>query len=96
MKVVLDGDEYVISGEKCWIINVEYVNIIIVIVVNGIEENGRKCIFVFIVFIMSEGLMILSFYDKMGVCVFNICEIVFDGVCVLKENIFGDVNKGFK
>ncbi|MGQ0454426.1 acyl-CoA dehydrogenase family protein [Bacillus sp. SS-TM] len=46
---VLDGDEYVISGEKCWITNAEYANTIIVTAVNGVEENGRKRISAFIV-----------------------------------------------
>ena len=44
----------------------------------------------------SEGLTISSPYDKMGVRASNTCEIVLDGVRVPKENILGDVNKGFK
>ena len=95
-KAVLDGDEYVISGEKCWITNAEYANTIIVTAVNGIEENGRKRISAFIVPTTSEGLTISSPYDKMGVRASNTCEIVLDGVRVPKENILGDVNKGFK
>ena len=95
-KAVLDGDEYVISGEKCWITNAEYANTIIVTAVNGVEENGRKRISAFIVPTTSEGLTISSPYDKMGVRASNTCEIVLDGVRVPKENILGDVNKGFK
>ncbi len=84
-KAVLDGDEYVISGEKCWITNAEYANTIIVTAVNGIEENGRKRISAFIVPTTSEGLTISSPYDKMGVRASNTCEIVLDGVRVPKE-----------
>lgn len=95
-KAILDGDEYVISGEKCWITNAEYANTIIVTAVNGVEDNGRKRISAFIVPTTSEGLTISSPYDKMGVRASNTCEIVLDGVRVPKENILGDVNKGFK
>ena len=78
------------------ITNAEYANTIIVTAVNGIEENGRKRISAFIVPTTSEGLTISSPYDKMGVRASNTCEIVLDGVRVPKENILGDVNKGFK
>ena len=78
------------------ITNAEYANTIIVTAVNGVEENGRKRISAFIVPTTSEGLTISSPYDKMGVRASNTCEIVLDGVRVPKENILGDVNKGFK
>ncbi|YAR63613.1 acyl-CoA dehydrogenase family protein [Bacillus cytotoxicus] len=95
-KAILDGDEYVINGEKCWITNAEYANTIIVTAVNGVDENGRKRISAFIVPTISEGLTISSPYDKMGVRASNTCEIVLEDVRVPRENILGDVNKGFK
>ncbi|MBO9129286.1 acyl-CoA dehydrogenase [Bacillus sp. 165] len=94
-KAVLDGDEYVINGEKCWITNAEYANTIIVTAVNGVDEKGKKRISAFIVHTNSEGLKITSPYEKMGVRASNTCEIILDNVRVPRENILGDENKGF-
>lgn len=94
-KAILDGDEYIISGEKCWITNAEYSNTIIVTAVNGVDERGKKKISAFIVPTNAEGLSISSPYDKMGVRASNTCEIILDQVRVPRENILGDENKGF-
>ncbi|WP_416826123.1 acyl-CoA dehydrogenase [Ectobacillus polymachus] len=94
-KAVLDGDEYVISGEKCWITNAEYANTIIVTAINGVDERGKKKISAFIVPTNSEGITISSPYDKMGVRASNTCEIILDQVRVPRENILGDEDKGF-
>lgn len=94
-KAVLIGDEYVISGEKCWITNAEYAGTVIVTADSGRDERGKKRISAFIVPTDSEGLKISSPYDKMGVRASNTCEIILDNVRVPKENILGDPLKGF-
>ncbi|MEH7080982.1 acyl-CoA dehydrogenase family protein, partial [Bacillus velezensis] len=48
-RAVLDGDEYVITGEKCWITNAQYANTIIVTAYTSIDERGKKNICAFIV-----------------------------------------------
>ena len=87
-KAILDGDEYVISGEKCWITKCRVCKYNIVTAVNGVEENGRKRISAFIVPTTSEGLTISSPYDKMGVRASNTCEIVLDGCNVCRKKIY--------
>lgn len=96
MKVIINGDKYVINGEKCWIMNVSYVWMVIVIVVIGKSKEGKNIIFVLIVLIDIFGFMIMSLYDKMGVCGLNIVEILFEDVRVFVCNLFGDLIKGFK
>ncbi len=95
-KAVLDGDEYVINGEKCWITNAEYARTIIVTAVTGKDESGKNIISAIIVPTNTKGLTINSNYEKMGVRGSNTSEILLDNVRVPKENLLGDPKKGFK
>ncbi|HSH25062.1 MAG TPA: acyl-CoA dehydrogenase [Massilibacterium sp.] len=94
-KAVLDGDEYVINGEKCWITNAEYARQIIVTAVTGKNESGRNTISAIIVPTDTPGVTIHSNYEKMGVRGSNTCEIILDNVRVPRENLLGDPDKGF-
>lgn len=93
---VLDGDEYVINGEKCWITNAQYSRQVIVTAVTGKDERGKNIISAIIVPTDTPGFTIRSNYDKMGVRASNTCELVFENVRVPKENVLGDPQKGFK
>lgn len=94
-KAVVDGDEYVINGEKCWITNAEYARQIIVTAVTGKDEKGRNKISAIIVPTDTQGVTINSNYEKMGVRGSNTCEIILDNVRVPRENLLGDPEKGF-
>ncbi|MFG6120774.1 MULTISPECIES: acyl-CoA dehydrogenase [Thalassobacillus] len=91
----LEGDEYVINGEKSWITNAGYARSITVTAVSGKREDGKNVISAFIVPADTPGLTINSNYDKMGVRASNTCEIILEDVRVPKENILGDPEKGF-
>ncbi|KGX92030.1 acyl-CoA dehydrogenase [Pontibacillus halophilus JSM 076056 = DSM 19796] len=94
-KAVLEGDEYVINGEKSWITNASYARSITVTAVSGKRENGKPIISAFLVPADTKGLTISSNYDKMGVRGSNTSEIILEDVRVPKENILGDETKGF-
>ncbi|KHD86271.1 acyl-CoA dehydrogenase [Heyndrickxia ginsengihumi] len=94
-KAVLDGDEWVINGEKCWITNAEYSRQVIVTAVTGKRDDGRNIISAIIVPTDSPGITISSNYEKMGVRGSNTCQIVLDHVRVPRENLLGDEKKGF-
>jgi alkylation response protein AidB-like acyl-CoA dehydrogenase len=94
-KAVLDGDEWVINGEKCWITNAEYSRQVIVTAVTGKKDNGRNIISAIIVPTNTPGVTITSNYDKMGVRGSNSCQIVLEDVRVPRENLLGDEKKGF-
>lgn len=95
-KAVLDGDEYVINGEKCWITNAGHARQVIVTAVTGKDEKGKNIISALIVPTDTPGFTIRCDYDKMGVRASNTCELVFENVRVPKENVLGDPTKGFK
>ncbi|MCL6585593.1 MAG: acyl-CoA dehydrogenase [Anoxybacillus sp.] len=95
-RAVLDGDEYVINGEKCWITNAGHARQVIVTAVTGKDERGKNIISAIIVPTNTPGFTIRCNYDKMGVRASNTCELVFENVRVPKENVLGDPTKGFK
>ncbi len=94
-RAVLDGDEWVINGEKCWITNASYSRQIIVTAVTGKKDNGRNIVSAIIVPANTPGVTISSNYDKMGVRGSNTCEIILENVRVPRENLLGDEKKGF-
>ncbi|ASK63424.1 acyl-CoA dehydrogenase [Virgibacillus phasianinus] len=93
---VLEGDDYIINGEKCFITNASYAATIIATAVTGKDDRGKNIISAIIVPTDTDGVTITDNYDKMGVRGSNTAEIVFDNVRVPKENLLGDPNKGFK
>jgi alkylation response protein AidB-like acyl-CoA dehydrogenase len=95
-KAVLDGNEYVINGEKCWITNALYSNTVIVTAVTGRDERGKNIISALVVPTNTPGFTINCNYDKMGVRASNTCELILENVRVPKENLLGDSTKGFK
>ncbi|WP_079530018.1 acyl-CoA dehydrogenase [Halobacillus hunanensis] len=95
-RAVLEGDQYVINGEKCWITNAKYADTITVTAVSGKREDGRNIISAFIIPRDTPGMKISSPYEKMGVRGSNTCEIILEDVKVPKENILGDPQGGFK
>lgn len=92
---VIDGDDYIINGEKCWITNAGYARQIIVTAVTGKREDGKKIISSIIVPTNTPGVTINCNYDKMGVRGSNTCEIVLENVRVPRTNLLGDEKRGF-
>ncbi|RFU70429.1 acyl-CoA dehydrogenase [Peribacillus saganii] len=95
-RAVLDGEEYVINGEKCWITNAGYARTITVTAVSGKDEKGKNIISAFIVPTDAKGVTINCNYEKMGVRASNTCEIILEDVRIPRENLLGDPQKGFK
>ncbi|WP_102348566.1 acyl-CoA dehydrogenase [Bacillus sp. Marseille-P3661] len=95
-KAVLDGDEYVINGEKCWITNAGYAKTVTVTAVTGKDSRGKNIISALIVPTNSNGFKITSPYEKMGVRGSNTSELILEDVRVPKENVLGDPTGGFK
>lgn len=93
---VLNDDEYIINGEKCFITNASFSKTIIVTAITSKDEKGKNIISAFIVPTDSDGMTITSNYDKMGVRGSDTAEVVLNNVRVPKKNLLGDPQKGFK
>lgn len=92
---VIDGNDYIINGEKCFITNASFAKIIIVTAVTSKDKQGKSMISSIIVPTDTKGVTITSNYDKMGVRGSDTAEIVLENVRVPRTNVLGEEHKGF-
>ena len=97
-KAVLDGDEWVLNGSKCFITNGKEADVYIVIAVTGkVEKKGKflKEISAFIVEKGTPGFTFGTKENKMGICGSSTYELIFTDCRIPKENLLGQQGKGF-
>ena len=97
-KAVLDGDEWVLNGSKCFITNGKEADVYIIIAVTGkVEKRGRmqKEISAFIVEKDTPGFTFGTKENKMGICGSSTYELIFTDCRIPKENLLGAKGKGF-
>jgi alkylation response protein AidB-like acyl-CoA dehydrogenase len=92
---VLDGDEWVINGSKCFITNASYAKHLAVTAVTD-RSKGTNGITAFIVPTDAPGFTVISNYEKMGLHSSNTTELILENVRVPKENLLGKEGHGFK
>ncbi|MBS4176309.1 acyl-CoA dehydrogenase family protein [Lederbergia citrea] len=92
---VLEGNEYVINGNKCFITNASFANHLALTAVTG-EKNGKKEISAIIVPTDTKGFSIIDQYEKMGLNASNTTELVLEDVRVDRKNLLGIEGEGFK
>ena len=97
-KAVLDGDEWILNGSKCFITNGKEADVYIVIAVTGkVEKRGRtmKEISAFIVEKGTPGFTFGVKEKKMGIRGSSTYELIFTDCRIPKENLLGKQGKGF-
>ncbi|NJB84653.1 hypothetical protein GGR26_000398 [Lewinella marina] len=86
---ILDGDHYVLNGQKMWISNAGFADVFIVFAqVNGNEFTG------FIVPRNLEGLTLGAEEDKLGIKGSSTRQVFFENVRVPATNSLGEIGKG--
>ena len=91
--------DWILNGSKIFITNGKEADVYVIFAVTGmIEKRGKmmKEISAFIVEKGWEGFSFGSHEKKMGIRGSSTCELIFENVKVPKENLLGEVNKGFK
>ncbi len=89
------GDHWVLNGSKIFITNAGFANVFVVFAMTN-KELGTKGISAFIVEKDFAGFKVGSHEKKMGIRGSSTCELVFEDCIVPKENLLGELNKGFK
>ncbi len=92
---VLDGDNYILNGSKCFITNGGYADVFIVFAMTD-KSRGNKGISAFIVERGFPGFSIGKIEHKMGIRASSTAELIFENCVVPKENLLGELNRGFK
>lgn len=92
---VLDGDYYILNGNKIFITNAPKADYYVVFAVTtpGIGSHGISA------FIVEKGWEGFSFgdpYDKLGIRSSSTAELIFNNVKVPKENLLGQEGQGFR
>ena len=98
-KAVLDGDEWVLNGSKCFITNGKEADVYIVIAVTGtVEKRGRKMkeISSFIVEKGTPGFTFGTKEKKMGIKGSSTYELIFTDCRIPKDAMLGKQGAGFK
>lgn len=89
------GDHWVLNGSKIFITNAGFANVFVVFAMTD-KSLGTKGISAFIVERDFPGFKVGSHEKKMGIRGSSTCELVFEDCIVPKENLLGEVGKGFK
>lgn len=97
-KAVLDGDEWVLNGSKCFITNGKEADVYVIFAITGtVEKRGRmtKEISAFIVEKGTPGFTFGTKEKKMGIRGSSTYELIFTDCRIPKENLLGQQGKGF-
>jgi butyryl-CoA dehydrogenase/short/branched chain acyl-CoA dehydrogenase len=89
------GDHWLLNGQKLWITNGKEANLFIVIATVD-PSAGYKGITAFIVEKDFPGFSVGKKEDKLGIRASSTTELIFDDCKVPKENLLGEVGKGYK
>jgi len=90
-----DGDYYILNGQKTWITNAGIADLAVVYAKTD-KEAGARGITAFLVERGFEGFSTGDLHDKLGLRASNTGEIFLENCRVPKENVMGEINKGFK
>jgi short/branched chain acyl-CoA dehydrogenase len=91
----LKGDRYFLNGQKLWITNAIEADLFIVFATVD-RSQGYKGITAFLVEPGFPGFSLGKKEDKLGIRASSTCELVLDNCEVPKENVLGQVGKGYK
>ncbi|MBM6924400.1 acyl-CoA dehydrogenase [Pseudoflavonifractor phocaeensis] len=89
------GDHWLINGSKIFITNAGYASVFVIFAMTD-KSLGTKGISAFIVEKGTPGFSVGAHEKKMGIRGSSTCELIFDNCKIPKENLLGEVGKGFK
>ena len=94
-KAVDKGDHYAISGRKLWISNAAEAGVYLLFATAD-PDAGYRGVTAFIVEREFEGFQVGKKEDKLGIRASSTCELILEDCRVPKENVVGEVGKGYK
>ncbi|MFN2220152.1 MAG: acyl-CoA dehydrogenase family protein, partial [Anaerolineae bacterium] len=91
---LVDGDEYVLNGQKCFITSGGLAQIMTVFALTD-PDRGPRGVSALIVSADTPGIRVTKVEDKMGQRASNTVELTFEEVRVPKDNLLGKPGRGF-
>jgi len=89
------GDHWELSGRKLWITNAAEADLFIILATVD-PAKDYKGITAFLVERAFPGFSVGKKEDKLGIRASSTCELILEGVRVPRENVLGEVGKGYK
>jgi len=93
---VLQGDHWVLNGQKRWTTNVNAADYITVYAVTDKQKRARGGITAFVVEKGFTGVQVGPVDKKMGMRGSHTCDLILEDCRVPQENVIGKVGDGFK
>ena len=94
-RAVEKGGEYVLNGRKLWITNAKEAGLFILFATVD-PAKGYKGITAFLIEKGFPGFTVGKKEDKLGIRASSTCELILEDCRVPKENVLGEVGKGYK
>ena len=94
-RAVDKGDHYELTGRKLWITSAAEAELFVVMATLD-PGRGYKGITSFLVERAFPGLGVGKKEDKLGIRASSTCELILEGCRVPRENVLGEVGKGYK
>jgi alkylation response protein AidB-like acyl-CoA dehydrogenase len=91
----LEGSDYVLNGRKLWITNSKEAGLFVLFATID-PGAGYKGITAFLIEKTFPGLTVGKKEDKLGIRASSTCELILEDCRVPKENVLGEVGKGYK
>jgi butyryl-CoA dehydrogenase/short/branched chain acyl-CoA dehydrogenase len=89
------GDHFELTGRKLWITNAAEAELFVVMATVD-PARGHKGITAFLVEKAFPGFTVGKKEDKLGIRASSTCELVLEACRVPRENVLGEVGKGYK
>ena len=94
-RAVESGGDFVLTGRKLWITNANEADVFIVFATVN-PDAGYRGITAFLVERGFAGFSVGKKEDKLGIRASSTCELLFEGCRVPKENVLGEIGRGYK
>src|SRR5450755_2566198 len=94
-KAELKGNDFVLNGRKLWITNGKEAGLFILFATVD-ASKGYKGITAFLIDKDFPGFTVGKKEDKLGIRASSTCELILEDCLVPKENVLGEVGKGYK
>lgn len=91
---VVDGDDYILNGTKCFITNGSGDYFIVICLTD--PSKGIKGLSAILVEKGTPGMSVGKIEEKMGICASETVELIFDNCRVPRENLLSKEGDGFK
>jgi alkylation response protein AidB-like acyl-CoA dehydrogenase len=92
-RAVLDGDDFVVNGQKIWTSGAQYAHWMFMLVRSDPDAPKHRGITYLLLPMSSPGITVQPLVTMAGSAAFN--QVFFDNVRVPRRNVVGEINRGW-